>query len=63
MKELREWLESINGKSLGPPSERPGFQEERARRDEEIKRRRVNGETKVADLCYRQATDQLARKD
>ena len=41
-KELREWLELINGKSLGPPSLRPGFQKESDRRDEEIKRRRVN---------------------
>ena len=41
MKELREWLDSINGKSLGAPSLRPGFQEE-VRRHEEIKRRRVN---------------------
>ena len=41
-KELREWLESINGKSLGPPSERPGFEEE-IRRYEEIGRRRGNG--------------------
>jgi hypothetical protein len=39
-KELRTWLDSINGQSLGPPSERPGFQEE-IRRYEEIETRRV----------------------
>jgi hypothetical protein len=33
------WLDSINGKSLGPPSERPGF-EESVRRYEEIRGRR-----------------------
>ena len=43
MKELREWLESINGKSLDPPSERPGFLDE-IRRYETIERRCVNGE-------------------
>ena len=26
MRELREWLNAISGKSLGPPSERPGYQ-------------------------------------
>jgi hypothetical protein len=42
MKALREWLDAINGQSLGPPSERPGFQEE-VRRYREIKGRRVKG--------------------
>jgi hypothetical protein len=33
-KKLRTWLDSINGKSLGPPSERPGFQGSVRRREE-----------------------------
>ncbi|HKF94399.1 MAG TPA: hypothetical protein VKB96_07310 [Gammaproteobacteria bacterium] len=41
MKELRTWLDSINGQSLGSPSEQPGFQDE-TRRYEEIETRRVN---------------------
>lgn len=38
MKELREWLNAHSGKTLGPPSLRPGFQES-IRRHEEIKKR------------------------
>jgi len=35
---LREWLSSHNGKTLGPPSERPDYQD-RVKRYEEIKKR------------------------
>jgi hypothetical protein len=38
MKELREWLAAHSGKTLGPPSLRPGFQES-VRRYKEIKQR------------------------
>jgi hypothetical protein len=27
MQELRAWLDAINGQSLGPPSERPGWEQ------------------------------------
>ena len=41
--DFRDWLDAQNGKTLDPPSERPGFLEESARKDEEIKRWRVSG--------------------
>ncbi|HEX2243371.1 MAG TPA: hypothetical protein VHK27_08990 [Gammaproteobacteria bacterium] len=40
MKELREWLDAINGQTLGPPNLRLAYEESR-RRHEEIMSRRV----------------------
>ena len=42
LNQILDALDAINGKSLGPPSERPGFQEE-VTRYREIIERRVKG--------------------